>query len=142
MEMSRPRLRTGVLEASTHSCPHCDGTGLIRTVPSAALSALRGLEEEAVRGRASLLTLRCGMEVAIYVLNRKRDDIVALETRYGVTIEVITDEALHSPQSAIENAGPPPVRNLEVAAPDPAPLHEDGAQGLEADYPEEGKKGC
>src|SRR3546814_5895914 len=74
MEMSRQRLRTGVLEASTHSCPHCDGTGLIRTVPSAALSALRGLEEEAVRGRASLLTLRCGMEVAIYVLNRKRDE--------------------------------------------------------------------
>src|SRR3546814_12986912 len=77
--MSRQRLRPGVLEASTHSCPLCDGTGLVRTIPSAALSALRGLEEEAVRGRASELTLRCGVEVAFYVLNRKRDDIVALE---------------------------------------------------------------
>src|SRR3546814_12629114 len=141
MEMSRQRLRTGVLEASTHSCPHCDGTGLIRTVPSAALSALRGLEEEAVRGRASLLTLRCGMEVAIYVLNRKRDDIVALETRYGVTIEVIPDEAMHSPQYAIETAGPPPVRNLEVAAHVPAPIDEDEDEEIRTEEQRGGKEG-
>src|SRR3546814_5911722 len=77
------------------------------------------------------------MEVAIYVLNRKRDDIVALETRYGVTIEVIPDEAMHSPQYAIETAGPPPVRNLEVAAPVPAPIDEDEDEEIEEDRSEE-----
>ena len=51
MEMSRQRLRTGVLEASTKPCPHCEGTGLMRTASSAGLSALRMLEEEAARGR-------------------------------------------------------------------------------------------
>ena len=47
MEMSRQRLRTGVLEATTRSCPHCDGTGLVRTASSAGLSALRVIEDEA-----------------------------------------------------------------------------------------------
>src|SRR3546814_158096 len=136
MEMSRQRLRTGVLEASTHSCPLCDGTGLVRTIPSAALSALRGLEEEAVRGRASELTLRCGVEVAFYVLNRKRDDVVALEARYGVGIEVIPDDEMHSPHYSIEAGGPPPVRNLDIrptAA--PAPVEEERSEELTSDLP-------
>ncbi len=138
MEMSRQRLRTGVLEASTHSCPLCDGTGLVRTIPSAALSALRGLEEEAVRGRASELTLRCGIEVAIYVLNRKRDDIVALELRYGVRIEVIPDEDMQSPQYAIETAGPPPVRRAELFAPvAPPPVDDDEDDVVEEEDEEE-----
>src|SRR3546814_5604429 len=69
MEMSRQRLRTGVLEASTHSCPHCDGTGLIRTVPSAALSALRGLErsEEHTSELQSLMRI----SYAVFCLNKK-----------------------------------------------------------------------
>ena len=58
MEMSRQRLRTGVLEASTRQCPHCEGTGLVRTASSAALSALRLLEEEAAKGNGSRLSLR------------------------------------------------------------------------------------
>ena len=74
--MSRQRLRTGVLEASTRPCPHCDGTGLMRTASSAGLSALRMLEDEAARGRGSNLILRAGREAAIYLLNRKRDEIV------------------------------------------------------------------
>ena len=73
MEMSRQRLRTGVLEASTRQCPHCEGTGLVRTASSAGLSALRMLEEEAARGRGSIITLRASQEAAFYVLNNKRD---------------------------------------------------------------------
>ena len=72
MEMSRQRLRTGVLEASTRACPHCEGTGLVRTASSAGLSALRLIEDEAARGRGSILTLRASQEAALYVLNRKR----------------------------------------------------------------------
>ena len=72
MEMSRQRLRTGVLEASTKACPHCEGTGLMRTASSAGLSALRIIEDEAARGRGDKIMLRAGREAAIYVLNRKR----------------------------------------------------------------------
>ncbi|MCQ8140314.1 ribonuclease E/G, partial [Vibrio parahaemolyticus] len=69
MEMSRQRLRTGVLEASTRPCPHCEGTGLVHTASSAGLSALRLIEDEAARGRGSVLTLRASQEATIYVLN-------------------------------------------------------------------------
>ena len=71
MEMSRQRLRTGVLEASTKPCPHCEGTGLMRTAASSGLSALRMIEEEAGRGRGSIVILRAGREAAVYVLNKK-----------------------------------------------------------------------
>jgi ribonuclease E len=60
MEMSRQRLRTGVLEASTKPCPHCEGSGLMRTAASAGLSALRMLEDEAAKGRGSRIVLRAG----------------------------------------------------------------------------------
>lgn len=62
MEMSRQRLRTGVLEASTRPCPHCEGTGLVRTASSSGLSALRLIEDEAARGRGSILTLRASQK--------------------------------------------------------------------------------
>ncbi|RYD91289.1 MAG: ribonuclease E/G, partial [Sphingomonadales bacterium] len=87
-EMSRQRLRTGVLEASTRQCPHCEGTGLIRTASSAGLSALRMLEDEAARGRGSRLMLRASQEATLYVLNRKRAELAEIEDRYGVVIEV------------------------------------------------------
>ena len=108
MEMSRQRLRTGVLEASTRACPHCEGTGLVRTASSAGLSALRMLEEEAARGRGSLLTLRASQEATIYVLNRKRADIAEVEDRYGVTIEVIPDREEEGARMSVEASGPPP----------------------------------
>ncbi|WP_198350819.1 Rne/Rng family ribonuclease [Flavisphingomonas formosensis] len=114
-EMSRQRLRTGVLEASTRQCPHCEGTGLIRTASSAGLSALRMLEEEAARGRASRLTLRAGQEAAIYVLNRKRDELAEIEDRYGVMIEVLPDAGLEGARMAVEAGGPPPAHPPKIA---------------------------
>jgi ribonuclease E len=108
MEMSRQRLRTGVLEASTRACPHCEGTGLVRTASSAGLSALRMIEDEAARGRGSLLTLRCSQEAAIYVLNRKRADIAEIEDRYGVKVEIIPDGEQEGARMSVEASGPPP----------------------------------
>ncbi|MCY7398666.1 MAG: ribonuclease E/G, partial [Sphingomonas bacterium] len=84
MEMSRQRLRTGVLEASTKACPHCEGTGLMRTASSSGLSALRIIEDEAARGRGDRILLRAGREAAVYVLNRKRGELAEIEERYGV----------------------------------------------------------
>ncbi|HEY0084852.1 MAG TPA: Rne/Rng family ribonuclease [Allosphingosinicella sp.] len=131
MEMSRQRLRTGVLEASTRPCAHCEGTGLMRTAASAGLSALRMLEEEAGRGRGSKICLRAGREAAIYVLNRKRGEIAEVEARYGVQIEVLIDDSFEGARMAVESFGPPPIAppRVEQIAP---PIEEE-----DDDIPEE-----
>ncbi|WP_179509394.1 Rne/Rng family ribonuclease [Sphingomonas melonis] len=116
MEMSRQRLRTGVLEASTRPCPHCEGTGLVRTASSAGLSALRLIEEEAARGRGSLLTLRASQEATIYVLNRKRADIAEIEDRYGVQVEIIPDREEEGARMSVEASGPPPAYAPKIEA--------------------------
>jgi len=120
MEMSRQRLRTGVLEASTKPCPHCEGTGLMRTASSAGLSALRMIEDEAARGRGSRIVLRAGREAAIYLLNKKRTEIAEVEQRYGVIVEVLIDEALEGAKMSVESLGPPPVHRpkFEPIAPE------------------------
>jgi ribonuclease E len=108
LEMSRQRLRTGVLEASTEPCPHCGGSGLVRTEGSAALASLRLIEEEAVKGRASAFRLRADPAVAIYILNRKRSELAELEERYGISIEIAPDPDLTGARIAIDSSGPPP----------------------------------
>ena len=108
MEMSRQRLRTGVLEASTKVCPHCEGTGLVRTASSSALSALRLLEEEAAKGKASQISLRTSQEACIYVLNSKRQEIEDIEQRYGVSIEIVPDGETEGARMEIQTSGSPP----------------------------------
>ena len=120
MEMSRQRLRTGVLEASTRQCPHCEGTGLVRTASSAGLSALRMLEEEAARGRGNLVTLRASQEAAFYVLNNKRRELDEIEQRYGVTIAILPDGEVEGARMSVEASGPRPERVVTYA-----PLVED-----------------
>jgi ribonuclease E len=109
MEMSRQRLRTGVLEASTRPCVHCEGTGLMRTAASAGLSALRMVEDEAARGRGDKIVLRAGREAAVYLLNKKRLELGEIEQRYGVSIEVLIDESLEGARMSVESSGPRPV---------------------------------
>jgi ribonuclease E len=115
MEMSRQRLRTGVLEASTRECPHCEGTGLVRTASSAGLSALRMLEEEAARGRGNLITLRASQEAAFYVLNNKRMELDEIEQRYGVRIEILPDGEVEGARMSVEASGPRPERVVTYA---------------------------
>jgi len=122
MEMSRQRLRTGVLEASTRICPHCEGTGFVRTASSAGLSALRMLEEAAARGRGTHLVLRASREATIYVLNRKRGEIAEIEDRYGVLIEVIPDHHDEGARMTVDISGPPPAQMPKLAPiPEPEP---------------------
>ncbi|EGD58940.1 ribonuclease E [Novosphingobium nitrogenifigens DSM 19370] len=108
MEMSRQRLRTGVLEATTRACPHCDGSGLVRTASSAGLSALRMIEDEAAKGRGSIVTLYASQEAAIYVLNAKRGDLAEIEDRYGVTVEVIPEGENEGAKMRVASRGPKP----------------------------------
>ena len=123
MEMSRQRLRTGVLEASTKACPHCEGTGLKRTAASAGLSALRIIEDEAARGRGERITLRAGKEAAVYVLNKKRVELADIEQRYGVAIDILIDESFEGAKMSVESSGPRPVA---VPRPhEPTPIEED-----------------
>jgi len=123
MEMSRQRLRTGVLEASTRPCPHCEGTGLMRTAASAGLSALRIIEDEATRGRGERILLRAGRDAAVYVLNKKRAELADIEQRYGVSIEIAIDEAFEGARMTVESSGPRPIAPERPAA--PAMIHEE-----------------
>jgi ribonuclease E len=106
MEMSRQRLRTGVLEATTRSCPHCDGTGLVRTASSAGLSALRLIEDEAAKGKGVVVSLFASTEAAIYMLNAKRADLADIEDRYGVTVEVIPEGENEGAKMRVVSTGP------------------------------------
>ncbi len=108
MEMSRQRLRTGVLEATTRECPHCDGTGLVRTASSAGLSALRLIEDEAAKGKGSVISLFASSEAAIYLLNAKRADLAEIEDRYGVTVEVLPEGEQEGAKMRVDSSGPRP----------------------------------
>ncbi len=129
MEMSRQRLRTGVLEASTRQCPHCEGTGLVRTASSAGLSALRMLEEEAARGRGTFIVLRASQEAAFYVLNNKRRELDEIEMRYGVSINILPDGEVEGARMSVEASGPRPTQVVTYA-----PIVEDDD---DLDLPEE-----
>ena len=108
MEMSRQRLRTGVLEATTRECPHCDGTGLVRTASSAGLSALRLIEDEAAKGKGTVITLSASTEAAVYLLNQKRADLMEIEQRYGVTVEVTPEGEDEGAKMSVSSTGPRP----------------------------------
>ncbi|RYC33028.1 Rne/Rng family ribonuclease [Lichenibacterium minor] len=94
LEMSRQRIRTGVLEGSTVVCPHCAGAGTVRSTASIALHVLRLVEDALIKDAAYDLVVRSRGEVALYMLNQKRAKLVELEQRFGVTITVEGDPAL------------------------------------------------
>ena len=134
MEMSRQRLRTGVLEATTHSCPHCDGTGLVRTAGSAGLSALRNIEDEAAKGKGTTITLFASQEASIYVLNAKRADLAEIEARYGVAVEVIPEGENEGAKMRVESSGP---RNDFVPRFEAIAFAEEEDDFVEEDYADE-----
>jgi ribonuclease E len=115
MEMSRQRLRTGVLEASTRQCPHCEGTGLVRTASSAALSALRVIEEEAARGHGSYIQLVASQEATIYVLNNKRAELADIEMRYNVSVAIVPNNEAEGAKMTVTASGPRPEQPIMLA---------------------------
>ena len=116
LEMSRQRLRTGVLEGSTSQCPHCQGTGIIRSTESMALAVLRGIEDELMKGRPSSLTALTTAGVALYILNHKRAFVTDIERRYGITINVHASERMQGANFAIERPPAMPSRRSGPSA--------------------------
>jgi len=104
LEMSRQRLRPSLVESAFEVCTHCRGVGLVRSIESAALHLLRVLEEEGMRRRSGSLTVHVASEVALYILNRKRETLAEIEQRYGFTVMIFGDDSLISPDHRIERS--------------------------------------
>ena len=102
MEMSRQRLRPGMLEATTAPCPHCHGTGRTRSDDSLALAIMRELEEEGVRRRAKEVLVSAPVNIANYILNAKREHVAMIESRFGLSVRIEGDPSLISPDYRIE----------------------------------------
>jgi ribonuclease E len=102
LEMSRQRLRPGMIEATTQPCPSCHGTGLIRSDDNLALSILRQIEEEGVRRRSREVLVKCPVGIANFIMNQKRDHVAQIEARYGLSVRVEGDPMLVSPDFSIE----------------------------------------
>ncbi len=103
LELSRQRLRPSFQELSTQLCPTCTGTGVIRSVESAALQALRAIELEGMKGKTAALAVTLPQAVALYILNQKRDRLVALEQRYAMTVEIAVEEKLIAGDCRVES---------------------------------------
>ncbi|NBE06099.1 Rne/Rng family ribonuclease [Paragemmobacter ruber] len=102
LEMSRQRLRPGMLESTTQPCPHCHGTGLIRSDDSLGLQILRALEEEGTRKRSKEVLLKAPVGIVNFLMNQKREHIALIEARYGMSVRIEGDPSLVSPDFVIE----------------------------------------
>jgi ribonuclease E len=102
MEMSRQRLRPGMLESTTQPCSHCHGTGLIRSDDSLGLQVLRALEEEGTRKRSKEVLLRAPIGIVNFLINGKREHIALIEARYGMAVRIECDPHMISPDFTIE----------------------------------------
>ncbi|WP_292271739.1 Rne/Rng family ribonuclease, partial [Mesorhizobium sp.] len=101
MEMSRQRIRASVLESTMKPCPHCGGTGHVRSDSSVALMVVRAIEEFLLKDSRSHITVRTPAATALYVLNHKRANLVELEARFGLSITLEADETLGAQHYAI-----------------------------------------
>ncbi|MFV9472990.1 Rne/Rng family ribonuclease [Advenella sp. RU8] len=102
MELSRQRLRPSLNEGSHITCPRCNGTGVIRDVESSALNILRLLQEEAMKDNTAALHVQLPVEVATYLMNEKRSDIVKMESRLKINVVLIPNKHLETPHHHIE----------------------------------------
>ena len=131
LEMSRQRLRPSLAEASTQPCSHCGGTGFVRSVESAALHALRSIEEEGTRHHAAEICIYVPTAVALYILNQKRESLAQVEARYTLRVMVARDDSLIPPAFRLER-----LRSLTAAETAPPP-HLTQVPALEEDEDED-----
>jgi ribonuclease E len=102
LEMSRQRLRPSLAETSFILCPHCGGTGHVRSTENAAIHVLRGIEDEGSKRRAAEIIVHVSTPVALYLLNHKRERLQEIELRYAMRVIIAADDAQIAPQFRIE----------------------------------------
>ena len=117
LEMSRQRLRPGMIEATTQPCQACHGTGLIRSDDNMALTILRQIEEEGVRRRSREVLVKCPVGIANFLMNQKREHIAQIEGRYGLSVRIEGDPHLVSPDFSLEKFKTATRSIVAVAAP-------------------------
>ncbi|MGQ0485374.1 MAG: Rne/Rng family ribonuclease [Hyphomicrobiales bacterium] len=117
LEMSRQRLRPGLLEGSSRTCPHCEGRGIVRSISSCGLSVLRAIEEHLINRKAENLTVKANRETAFYILNDKRDHLLSIEQAYGISVFIVPSDEVKGSQAVIERAGERslPARRIQAA---------------------------
>ena len=127
LEMSRQRIRASVLESTMQTCPHCNGTGHIRSQSSVALHVLRGIEEYLLKNTTHNITVRTTPDIALYLLNQKRGTIGDYETRFGLHIVIDADEHVGAQHFAIDRGEPVenPVKIEQFVQFAPEPEEED-----------------
>jgi ribonuclease E len=111
LEMSRQRLRTGMLEGSTKPCPMCQGIGMVRSIESVALDILRSIEDRLITDGVVPLVATTAVDVALYILNQKRTHLNDVQQRYHIPITVTADEDMHVSQFVIERAAEGEIAN-------------------------------
>src|SRR5690554_2113930 len=132
MEMSRQRIRFGVLESSTHTCSTCAGTGLVRSVSSLALMIMRAIEDHVLRKPGQSINVSMPTEVALYILNSKRDSLTLLEAKYGLSITISAQNDLVGNQFNIDRGE----TRAPVAAPVVQHIRADSASMEDYDEPD------
>jgi ribonuclease E len=144
LELSRQRMHPSLVETNFHTCQHCLGTGLVRSIESSALLVLRAIEDEGIKRRSAELSVTVAGNIALYILNQKRAMLIDIEQRYGFSVRVLADDGLIAPEHRIERlkmkppgSELPPSLNLTniMAADDP----EDADIPDEDDDAEDGK---
>ena len=126
LEMSRQRLRPSLAETSFVACPHCGGLGHVRSTESAAIQVLRAIEEEGTKRRSAEIVVYAATSIAMYVLNHKRDRLMAIEARYGMHVTFASDETLLPPNIRIERL------RAQLPGEGPATITQDAWQNLPA----------
>ena len=148
LELSRQRLRPSLLESHSMTCVHCHGTGLVRSIESLALQTLREIERTVISSNAYEILVTVPIGVDLFLLNQKRNAIVAIENRYSVVVQIVHDIAMISPDFVVDVKSERP-RLLKIATGTPfnidvvepsssveADSDEDSAEEATADQPE------
>lgn len=122
LELSRQRMNPSLAEAQQEVCAHCAGTGRVKTLDFSAISIIRALESEGIRGKANEITLTMASSVALYIMNHKRRLLNDIEQRYGFNVLIETDDTMSNSHYTLEAAvvatGPKPSEGIRSVSMD------------------------
>ncbi len=148
MEISRQRRRAGFLQATSDPCPACNGTGRVRSVSSAALQLIRSIQARCSGGDLKSLTVEAPTEVALYLLNHKREAVAAVEEAAGFAITITSSESMLPGEFTMEAERDPNARKPESRRRRPRTVDEEtkadtspGLAVIDMDEDEEGEAG-